>query len=66
MKTDTYTKSVLTLIAISLLVIAAQLSMPNANAQIYTTSHVSICSPSVAGEPLKCAQVIDGKLLVTN
>jgi len=66
MNSDLYTKSILTVIAVSLLVIAAQLSMPNANAQIYTTSHMSVCSPSVAGEPLQCAQVLNGKLLVTN
>lgn len=66
MKTDIYTKSVLTVIAISLMVIAVQLTVPNANAQIYTTGHMSVCSPSVVGEPLQCAQVVNGKLLVGN
>lgn len=66
MKADFYTKSVLTVIALSLLVIAVQLSVPNANAQIYTTGHMSVCSPSVAGEPLQCAHVVNGRLLVAN
>lgn len=66
MKFDFYTKTILTVIALSLLAIAVQLTMPNANAQIYTTGHMSVCNPSVAGEPLQCAQVVDGKLLVTN
>ena len=49
MTTDTYTKAVLTVIAISLAVIALQHTIPSASAQAYNSQSrvqlVAICNP---------------------
>ena len=59
MKTDLYTKSVLTVIAISLAGIALQHTIPSAFAQ-GNVQKVVICD-SVG---VSCAQVLDSKLIV--
>ena len=62
---DTYTKAVLTVIAISLAVIALQNSgvLP-AHAQVDLTPITRICGLPLSGKGVECARVDGGALLV--
>ena len=66
MKTDLYTKTVLTIIAVSLAIIALRHSIPSAFAQPPQMSYVIICDPDNWGRYSfpdgSCAQVSNGQL----
>ena len=66
MKTDLYTKTVLTIIAVSLAIIALRHSIPSAFAQSPQMSYVIICDPDNWGRYRfpdgSCAHVSKGQL----
>jgi hypothetical protein len=64
---DTYTKAVLTVIAISLTALALQNSgvLPAVHAAVFAPPQgTAICSQPQAGAPWDCAQVVNGALVV--
>jgi len=65
-KTDLYTKTVLTIIAVSLAIIALRHSIPSAFAQPTRMSYVIICDPGNDGRYSwpdgSCAHVSKGQL----
>ena len=64
MKSDRYLKSVLTVIALALVVIAVNTSLPLANAQMPAVYHSTICNSTPSGQVADCAVVVNGRLLV--
>ena len=58
MKSDLYTKAILTVIALALLVIALQLTIPSAFAQNNGIIKVAICDPN---HPNSCAGIYSSK-----
>ena len=65
MHSDRYLKSVLTVIAAALVVIAFNMTLPVANAQAPAVYHSSICNSTAPGVAGDCAVIVNGRLLVS-
>jgi hypothetical protein len=63
MKSDLYTKFVLTVIALSLSVIAIQITIKDANAQSFSRDgiqRVALCNQNTQGGTYWCADIVNG------
>ena len=68
-KIDVYTKLVLSVIAVSLMVIAVQMTIPSSYAQQYSSTNgvqlVAICNSVSSNGRVHCADVVNDKLQVS-